>query len=52
MHVKYSANFLAYVNDSINVNYDYMIMKESQGRISTEFFQNKLFYKLKFRSYS
>lgn len=41
MHVKYSANFLAYINYSINVKYDYIIMKGNQDMISTEFFQNK-----------
>lgn len=50
--VKYSENYLTYVNYSINVNYDYIIKKENQDRISNESFQNKLFYKLKFKLYS
>lgn len=35
MHVKFAENFLAYINYSINVNYDYIIMKENQDRILT-----------------
>lgn len=41
--VKYSANFLAYINYSINVNCDYIIMKGNQDMISTEFFQKNNF---------
>lgn len=50
--VKYFENYLIYVNYLINVNYDYIIKKENQDRILNEFFQNKLFYKLKFKLYS